>query len=236
MSDRDRTRRPLVLVHGLAGSSRWWKPVVPALSERFEVHLVDLPRYRFLSRVRPADGAAWLAGWLADASLDAPVLVGHSLGGLIAAQVAAREPELVGSLVLIDPAGVPSGRSLTLEPLALAGSLATVTPRFFTLLAADALRWGPDALLRGGLYALGTDIRVDLESIRAPTLIVWGERDVLMPRRLAEIWRDAIAGAQLTVVPGAGHVPMVENPSAFVQAIFDFFEEGPDERGDASRV
>jgi pimeloyl-ACP methyl ester carboxylesterase len=224
MSDSDRTRRSVVCVHGLAGSSRWWKPVVPALSERYDVHLVDLPRYRFLSRVRPADGAAWLARWLADASLDAPVLVGHSLGGLIAAQVAAREPELVGSLVLVDPAGVPSGRSLTLEPLALASSLTSVPPRFFTQLVVDALRWGPDALLRGGLYALGTDVRVDLESIRAPTLVVWGEHDVLMPRRLAETWRDAIAGAQLTVVPGAGHVPMVESPSAFVEAVFDFLE------------
>jgi pimeloyl-ACP methyl ester carboxylesterase len=57
-----------------------------------------------------------------------------------------------------------------------------------------------------------------------------------MPRRLAEIWRDAIHGAQLTVLPGAGHVPMVEAPSAFVQAVFDFLEKGPDETGDASRV
>jgi pimeloyl-ACP methyl ester carboxylesterase len=236
MSDGDRTRRPLVCVHGLAGSSRWWRPVLPALSERFDVHLVDLPRPRALSRVRPADAAAWLGGWLADAALDAPVLVGHSLGGLIAAQVAAREPELVGRLVLVDPAGVPSGRALTLEPLALAGSLITVPLRFFTQLGADALRWGPSALLRGGLYARGTDIRVDLESIRAPTLVVWGEHDVLMPRRLAETWRDAIHGAQLTVVPGAGHVPMVEAPSAFVQAVFDFLEKGPDETGDASRV
>jgi len=233
MATEDTTRRPLVCVHGLAGSSRWWTPVVPALSERFDVHLVDLPRFRFLSRVRPSDAAAWLGRWLDDAGLDAPVLVGHSLGGLISAQLAAREPGRVHRLVLVDPAGMPRGRLLPLEPLAVANALAAVRPRFFSTLVGDALRWGPDALLRGGLYALGTDVRVDLESIRAPTLVVWGEHDVIMPRRLAEAWRDAIPVARLAVLPDAGHVPMVESPSAFVGALFDFLEEGPHERGDA---
>jgi pimeloyl-ACP methyl ester carboxylesterase len=218
------SRRSLVCVHGLAGSTRWWRPVVPALSERFDVHLVELPRFRFLSRVRPSDASAWLARWLDDAGLHRPVLVGHSLGGLISAQLAALDPERLHSLVLVDPAGMPTGRPLPLEPLALASALTGLRPRFFHVLVADALRWGPDALLRGGLYALGTDVRLHLEAIRVPTLVVWGENDVLTPRRLAEAWRDAIPGAQLAVLPDAGHVPMVESPSAFVAALFDFLE------------
>ena len=116
----------------------------------------------------------------------------------------------------------------------LAGTVAAVRPRFFTLLVADALRWGPAALLRGGRYAHDTDVRVDLGSIRTPTLVVWGEHDVLIPRRLAETWRDAIPGASLAVLPDAAHVPMVENPSGFVRALFDFLEERPDEGGDAN--
>jgi pimeloyl-ACP methyl ester carboxylesterase len=228
-------RRPLVCVHGLSASSRWWKPVVPALSERYDVHLVDLPRFRFLSRVRPSDAAAWLADWLDETGLERPILVGHSLGGLICAQLAALEPDRLDSLVLVDPAGMPTGRPLPLEPLALANALSAVRPRFFALLAADALRWGPDALLRGGLYALGTDVRLHLDSIGVPTLVVWGEHDVLMPRRLAETWRDAIPGAQLAVLPDAGHVPMVESPSAFVGALFDFLEKRAHQPGDANR-
>ena len=233
MTGENVSRRPLVLVHGLAGSTRWWRPVVPALAERFEVHLVELPRFRFLSRVRPSGSAAWLAQWLDDAYLHEPVLVGHSLGGLISAQVAALHPDRLHSLVLVDPAGMPTGRPLPLEPLALANALSAVRPRFFSMLVADAIRWGPDALLRGGLYALGTDVRLELDSIHVPTLVVWGEHDVLMPRRLAETWRDAIPGARLVVLPDAGHVPMVESPSAFVAALFDFLEERPDETGDA---
>jgi pimeloyl-ACP methyl ester carboxylesterase len=236
MAVEDPPRRSLVCVHGLAGSSRWWRPVVPALSERFDVRLVELPRFRFRSRVRPSDAAAWLARWLDDAGLQRPVLVGHSLGGLIAAQLAALHPERLHSLVLVDPAGMPTGRPLALEPLALANALTGVRPRFFRVLVADALRWGPDALLRGGLYALGTDVRLHLEAIRVPTLVVWGERDVLTPRRLAEAWRDAIPRAQLAVLPDAGHVPMVESPSAFVAALCDFLEERPDETGDPNGI
>ena len=229
-------RRSLVCVHGLAGSSRWWTPVVPALAERYDVQLVDLPRFRLRSRVRPADSAAWLGRWLDDAHLERPVLVGHSLGGLICAQLAARTPGQIDGLVLVDPAGIPRGRRLQLEPAALAYALTAVRPRFVTTLVGDALRWRPYALLRGGIYALGTDVRVDLGSIRVPTLVVWGEHDVIMPSRLAESWRDAIPGARLAVLPDAGHVPMVESPSAFVDAVVAFLEERPHERPDAPRV
>src|SRR5436309_1903248 len=114
MATGDTHRRALVCVHGLAGSPRWWRPVVPQLAERFDVRLVELPRFRFLSRVRPSDAAAWLARWLDETGLERPVLVGHSLGGLICAQLAAREPDRLHRLVLVDPAGIPTGRPLPL--------------------------------------------------------------------------------------------------------------------------
>jgi pimeloyl-ACP methyl ester carboxylesterase len=200
----------LVCVHGLSGSPRWWRPVLPALEERHEVHLLDL------RSVRPHDAADLVAVHVDEAD----ALIGHSLGGLFAAQVATFSP--LRKLVLVAPAGVPTGRPLGFELLALAGTLRTVTPRFLPTLAYDALRWGPAALARGGFYALGT--RVHLERIDVPTLIVWGERDMLSPVQLAPEWRDALSDARLEVIPRAGHVPMYENPSAFVRAVLDFLE------------
>lgn len=220
---------PVVFVHGLGGSWRWWRRVVPAFAERFEVHLVDLPRFRALSRFRPGDAADWLDRWLDGAGLERPALVGHSLGGLLAAQLAMRRPGRLSRLVLSDPAGIPTGWSLPREALALASTVWTVAPSFLPVLVADAVRWGPESLVRGALYSVGVDLRVDLGAIEVPTLVLWGERDRLVPTRLAETWRDAIPGARLELIDGAGHVPMWERPSAFAGAVLRFLEEGADE-------
>jgi pimeloyl-ACP methyl ester carboxylesterase len=205
----------VVCVHGLAGSPRWWRPVLPQLEERHDVDLLDL------RRVRPHDAADLLAAHVSDAD----ALIGHSLGGLFAAQVATRAQ--LRRLVLVAPAGVPTGRPLALEALALAATMRTVTPRFLPVLAYDALRWGPWSIARGGFYALGT--RVHLERIPSRTLVIWGERDTLTPVQLAPEWRDGIADARLELIPRAGHVPMFENPSAFVRLVLDFLEEPLDE-------
>lgn len=146
------------------------------------------------------------------------ILVGHSLGGMRAAQYAAEHP--VRALVLVDPAGIPSGRWFVVELLA---TLNATTPAFMPTVALDALRWGPLALLRNGFSASHT--RVDLTRVDVPTLLVWGERDHLVPVRLARDWHDAIRGSRLELIPQARHVPMVENPSAFAEVLLDFLRD-----------
>jgi pimeloyl-ACP methyl ester carboxylesterase len=215
--------RPLVCVHGLGGSWRWWLPTLPALAGRHEVHLVDLPRFgRGPGRVPPDAAADWLADWLGAAGFERAALAGHSLGGLLSAQLAARRPERVERLVLVDPAGIPTGWSPAREALSLLSALWTVRPRFLPTLVADGMRAGPRTIVLGGLHGYGTDVRGELGRIEAPTLVVWGERDTLLPTRLAPAWRDAIPGAELAIVPRAGHVPMFEEPEAFAAALGRF--------------
>jgi pimeloyl-ACP methyl ester carboxylesterase len=213
----------IVCVHGLAGSPRWWRPVVAQLNERYDVELLDM------RHVPPARGAEWLADHMDSET----TVIGHSLGGLLAAQVAARHP--LGKLVLVAPAGVPTGRHPVLEFLALLATIVTVSPLFLVTLALDALRWGPRALIRGSRYAIGADLRHDLEHITVPTLVVWGERDRLVPTRLAEKWCELIPHARLALIPGTNHVPMVENPSGFVRAVLDFIEEPEHDPRDGAR-
>ena len=217
---------PLVCVHGLGGSSRWWRPVLPALSAFGEVRLVDLPRFgRGAGRIRPEAAADWLSTWLDEQRLDRVVLAGHSLGGLFAAQLAARWPRRVERLVLVDPAGLPTGWSPPREAFSLVSALWTVKPRFLPTLIADGVRAGPRSLVLGGVYGFGTDLGDVLGRIAAPTLVLWGERDTLLPARLAPVWRDAIPGARLTVIPRARHVAMVEEPGAFAGAVAAFLAE-----------
>jgi pimeloyl-ACP methyl ester carboxylesterase len=199
-----------VLVHGLAGSSRWWREVEPRLSG-LDLDAVDLPRR----------GLEELERWLA-ARLEPPsALVGHSLGGLLAARVAAREPDLVQRLVLIAPAGIPV-RGRLAHALPLAHAVAQMGLRFAPVLVRDAARAGPLGLWAGARAAVTTDLRDDLAHVRARTLLVWGDRDRLVPASSAAAWAAALPEARVELIPRTGHVPMVERPEELSRLLRDF--------------
>jgi pimeloyl-ACP methyl ester carboxylesterase len=199
-----------VLVHGLAGSSRWWREVEPKL-DGLDLDAVDLPR----------SGLEELERWLAERLERPSALVGHSLGGLLAARVAATRPELVERLVLIAPAGIPV-RGRLAHALPLAHALAQMGPRFAPVLVRDALRAGPVGLWAGARAAVTTDLRDDLTHLRARTLLVWGERDHLVPVSSADAWAAALPDARVELIAGAGHVPMVERPEELSRVLRDF--------------
>lgn len=177
------------------------------------MYVLDVPR------MHPRDVPRWLVGWLDDRGLAEVDLVGHSLGGLTCARVAAAAPDRVGKLVLVAPAGLPSGRNVVghLAPLAATlAELPTMAPR----VAIDAVRTGP-GILRAALYAVTHDLREELAHIRAPTLLVWGRHDRLVPGHLAEEWLEELADARLVRVE-SGHVPMWDAPDELVGALLDF--------------
>jgi len=167
----------------------------------------------------------------------APVdLAGHSLGALIAVRVSARHPELVRRLILVAPPGIqPRPTPLHLGAPLLA-TLARTRPRFLVLLARDAVRAGPRNIVRGGLHVAATDVTPELASVRAPTLLVWGARDRLVPASAGRLWEALLPQARLVILPDAAHVPMLESPAALRQAIACFREEPLDAGGDETRM
>lgn len=219
---------PLILVHGLAGSWRWWERALTDLAQRYECHMLDLPR--FGAALHPDNTAEWIAGWLAAARLGPVSVVGHSLGGAAATGLAAARPEAVQALVLVAPVGLPTGRRPAGYALPLLTALATSRPRFVRRLATDALRAGPESLLRGAFYAVRADVRERAREVQVPTLVVWGERDSLVPAGLAGEWRRAIPHARLVLLPHTGHVPMVERPRVFTAALEEFLDDPGDVR------
>jgi pimeloyl-ACP methyl ester carboxylesterase len=208
----------LVFVHGLSASSRWWRPVLRELRGR-GVHLVDLPRIPGRSEQHLVD----------ELEPRAPVtLVGHSLGGLVAARVAAARPDLVRALVLVSPAGAP-GRPLHAYAAGLARTLAGAPPAVLAAVTRDALRTGPLGLAAGAVFALRAQ---PAATVDVPTLLVWGGRDALLPPELAATWQARLPHARLALIPDAGHAPMLETPSAFARLLAEFV----DELGDDARV
>jgi pimeloyl-ACP methyl ester carboxylesterase len=198
--------------------------------------MLDLPR--FGAALRPDETAEWIACWLEAARLEGGCLVGHSLGGAAATSLAAGRPGAVDALVLVAPVGVPTGRRPAGYALPLLAAVATSRPRFARRLGADVLRAGPASLLRGAVYAVRADVRERARDVHVPTLLVWGERDPLVPAELADEWQRAIPQARLVLIPRTGHVPMVERPRAFATALQKFLDDPGDvrRRGPVRRV
>jgi pimeloyl-ACP methyl ester carboxylesterase len=220
---------PLVLLHGLSGSWRWWRPLLGRLAERHRVHLVELPRFGSVGGFAPGDAADWVARALDEVAPSPLRLAGHSLGGLLAAEVAARRPAQTSRLALVAPTGLPSGRGLLGHGLPLLATLRSAPAALLAAVVRDAAAAGPVSLLRGARYAVSTDLRPELRTITAPTLLLWGERDPLVPLGLASSWRRELRHARVVVVPGAGHVPMFDAPAEVAHALLSFLE---DEAGD----
>jgi len=222
---------PVVMVHGLSGSTRWWARNLPALARHYRLYLVDLPGFGAMRRLGRqfvlAEAALWLSEWMRAVGLERAHLVGHSMGGYVAIRLAAGRPELVGRLVLVASAGTPTGRSMLghLVPLLLAARYAT--PTFLPVLARDTLRMGPTTLWRAARDLLAEDVRKDLRRIEAPTLLLWGENDPLVPPAVGGLLRQEIPDSRLLVLEAAGHVPMFDRSRKFDAALLAFLAGEP---------
>jgi pimeloyl-ACP methyl ester carboxylesterase len=222
----------VVLLHGLSGSARWWQRNIPALAVARHVIVPDVIGFG-RSRVRarhlpdvPA-AAAVLGDWIASLSASPVHLVGHSMGGHLAIHVAASRPELVRRLVLADAAGIPRARtprSLLRLAFEAGPPRRWGDPRFLPVIWRDALAAGPVTVLRGLRHILRDDVRPLLPRISAPTLVVWGEKDGLVPLEAAHELRAGIPGARLLVIPNAYHNVMVDRPAEFNAALLRFLD------------
>ena len=217
---------PVVLVHGLSGSTRWWDRTVPALAARYRVYLVDLPGFGSMRRAEGgfvlSEAADWLSSWMKAVGLEGTHLVGHSMGGYISVVLAARRPEMLRRLVLVAPAGVPTGRSIPGYLIPLLQTSRYLTPGLLPVIARDALRTGPFTFLGATRELLAEDVRGYLREITAPTLLVWGREDVLVPPSAGDVLRGEIPDSRLLFLEGTGHVPMFERAAETNEAILSF--------------
>ncbi|RIH86152.1 AB hydrolase superfamily protein YdjP [Calidithermus terrae] len=213
---------PLVLLHGLSGSAAWWRRNVPALAQHFCVYTVDLMGFGKSRRQHPLplrEAARLLEAWLGALELRQPRLIGHSMGAHIGLHLAARYP--LGALVLVAASALvrdPWWRmSLRLPQAAWHGAW-----EFLPTLAWDALRAGPRNLYRATQEIIRDDPAELLGHVNCPTLLVWGERDVLVTRPMGERLRESLANSHLVVIPGAGHNVMYDRAAAFNATVIPF--------------
>jgi pimeloyl-ACP methyl ester carboxylesterase len=215
----------LVLVHGLSGSTRWWKYNIAVLAEHYTVYGIDLigfgqsrGRHRFVL----SDAATYIVRWMDQIGVERATFIGHSMGGYIVADLAADYPERVDRLVLVNAAGLPFSRNYLQHALGLVRALRFLPFNFLPVLVADSLGAGLLNLWRAGREILRSELTEKLAQIRAPTLVVWGEHDTLIPLQWGRRFVEFISDVRFVVVEGAGHNPMWDRADVFNQVILDF--------------
>ncbi|MER5866326.1 alpha/beta hydrolase [Kitasatospora sp. NPDC002040] len=235
---------PVVFVHGWGDTWRAFEPVLRQLP-------AGLHAYAFTQRGhgdadRPADGytpaalADDLIAFLDSVGLGRAVLVGGSSGGVQARIAAARHPDRVAGLVLLGvPATLadkpaaravrelvrelrdPVGREFA-EAFSSGLTGGGVEPEFLAAMVAESLK-APARVWRDTMLGLlDTDLRATLDRITVPTLVVWGDRDQLLPRSDQQVILDAVPGSRLVVHQGAGHLLYWERPGDVARDIGGF--------------
>lgn len=252
----DPANEPIILIHGLMDSAFHWHKNIDALAQHRRVYAIDLPGFGYSSRIaEPVYCLDYLARAVHDFMNEREIMhadiVGHSLGGAVALQLAHDYPERVGKLVLIAP-----GTYLTnqLAPLKFAARV-PYAPRALMGFAMTS----EQARLRSWRHALGDPANLDrhelslrvrpqrvkgtanalvamaascwtnnlheeLDRVTAPTLILWGDKDRTVPPWHGERHVNALPNAELIVLEGAGHIPQNEFPEQVNELMLEFLK------------
>ena len=231
------TAAPVILIHGAGGTHQHWLYQVRDLPASPTIAL-DLPGHG-RSEGKGRDSIAAYGDWIVDfldaAGIEQAVLVGHSMGGGIALDVALRHPSRVAGLGL-----VATGARLRVAPALLDGirqntdaAVALISrwafgpeaPEEMVRLARLQMGQTPGEVFYGDFVACDTfDVTERLAEIRVPAIVLCGTGDKMTPAKYALYLQDHIEDADLHLIEGAGHMVMVERPQDVTEALAAFVE------------
>jgi pimeloyl-ACP methyl ester carboxylesterase len=226
----------LLFLHGAGGASAW-APYMERLAERFDVTVPSHPGFGrsdtpdWLDNMQ--DMAYFYLDFLEAADLRDMHLVGNSLGGWLAAEIAVRTTERIKTLTLVSPGGihvqgVPKGDIFLWGPeervrntfysqeMAEARLAVEPTPEdadiaLKNLFTTAKLAWNP--------RFYNPDLYKWLHRIDVPTMILWGDSDKIFPPEYGKAYNEMIPGSQLRIVPQCGHLPQQEKLDDFIAAV-----------------
>jgi len=233
---------PLLVLHG-AGANRGWLQWIERVAEHYTVWAPTHPGFGASGDAEWMEGVDDLARfhlWLIEAAgLGRPHVLGHSIGGWTAAEMATMSPGSIDRLVLVAPTGLKPETGEILDVFfhsdaqlrdLIVHDTATVPewPQLFGRPPAPAdlemadrnremtarLAWKP--------YMHNPRLAQFLPRVTNPTLIVWGREDRIVPVECGEQYRRALPNATLTVLERCGHLPPIEQPQAFARLVLEF--------------
>jgi len=220
---------PLVFVHGIGVSGAYFLPTAERLAPSFRVYVPDLPGWgRTDKPPRPLGvrGAARaLAGWLDAVGLERSSFVGNSMGCQILIDFAVNAPQRVEKLVLVGPTADSEARSFPRQAVRLARDMFHERPSLIPRVAFDYLVYGPRRFIATARSVLADRPEDKAPHVEAPTLVVRGERDALVPQRFAEELTARLPRGELAVVPGGPHALNYSEPLALARLTSSFLSD-----------
>lgn len=221
----------VVLVHGLGVSSRYMMPTIRAMAGKFAVYAPDLPGFGRTAGPRDAlsipELADALVEWMSAMDIERPVLLGNSMGCQTLAALATRYPRRVERLVFVGPTMDRRARSAPRQLWRLLRDTFREAPSQPFVVAYDYATFGVRRFTQTFYDAIDDPIERKLPRIVAPTLVVRGSRDPIVPRAWAREIADALPNARYAEVRGAAHTVNYMAPRALVRLVDAFLDEVP---------
>ena len=233
---------PLLVLHG-AGGNPAWQPYHEALVAHFHVYAPSHPGFGTSDRpdwIERVHDLAYCYRWFIDALQLGPLpLLGFSMGGWLAAEMAAMYPALITRMVLVGAAGIKprTGEIADIflitpeEVAALRFYDTSQVPDYETLFGQEPTHeerqtaaWDREmsALLTWKPYMYNPKMPDLMAQVRVPTLIVWGKQDAIVPAECGTLYQQAIPTAQLSLIDRCGHSPQFEKPQEFLNTVVPF--------------
>jgi 3-oxoadipate enol-lactonase len=236
---------PLFLFHSLLADRASFDAVAPALSRSYRLIIPELPGFGRSHAV--SGGLAAVADRMADAVRDAAagehaIVLGNGYGGFVALQMAIRHPGIASRLILADcGAAFSEGGREAFRNMAAAskakGLMAITDVAMRRLFAPEFQEAHPDLMrdrreaflktdaevFRAACDALATlDLRPELSKVKVPALVMVGEQDEATPPPMSRELAAGLPDARLKIIPGCAHVPQLQSPEVFLEAIGGF--------------
>ena len=225
---------PVVLVHGYGVSGAYMLPLARSLAGSFCAFVPDLPGQgkseQLHGPVSLREHADSLGAWVEANELVRPAFVANSMGCQVLTELAVRQPEQVGPMVLVGPTVDPARRGRRHQLFSALRDSAREPLSLIALAARDDLAAGPRVLLSTARAVLADRIEERLPLIEQPTVVVHGEQDAFVGREWAERVAALLPRGRLEVVPGEPHAVHYTRPELVAALVDELFVEEREHR------